>query len=135
LRNHPRRLRHHRAHHVERESFLLNLPRCPALGLWVPKAENLCHQPIFVDDATHTVVAPDPEMIQVGGAIRQWPKWRGLVQGAVRPVGVVEVLELPQTIIRRRWFQIRVRSTSSRRQLLIHRSMTEFIWGAGRRSG
>ena len=101
----------------------------------MPKAENLCHQPIFVDDATHTVVAPDPEMIQVGGAIRQWPKWRGLVQGAVRPVGVVEVLELPQTIIRRRWFQIRVRSTSSRRQLLIHRSMTEFIWGAGRRSG
>jgi hypothetical protein len=35
-------------------------------------------------------------MIQVGDAIWQGPQWRGLVQGAVRPVRVVEVLVLPQ---------------------------------------
>jgi hypothetical protein len=27
---------------------------------------NLCHQAIFVDDATRAVMPPDPEMIQVG---------------------------------------------------------------------
>src|SRR5689334_15751418 len=59
-------------------------------------AENLCHQAIFVDDATRAVVAPDPEMIQVGDAVWQGPQWRGLVQSAARPVGVVEVLVLPQ---------------------------------------
>jgi hypothetical protein len=59
-------------------------------------AENLCHQAIFVDDATRAVMPPDPEMIQVGDAIWQRPQWRDLVQGAVRPVGVVEVLVLPQ---------------------------------------
>src|SRR5260370_18251517 len=59
-------------------------------------AENLCHQAIFVDDATRAVMPPDPEMIQVGDAIWQRPQWCGLVQGAVRPVGVVEVLVLPQ---------------------------------------
>jgi hypothetical protein len=93
-------------------------------------AEHLCHQAIFVDDATRAVMPPDLEVIQVGDAIWQRPQWRGLVQGAVRPVGVVEVLVLPQPIIRWRWFQIRVRSSSSRRQLPIHRSMIEFIRGA-----
>src|ERR1022692_2624295 len=34
------------------------------------------------------------------------------------------------TIIRWRWFQIRVRSSSSRRQLPIHRSISGFILGA-----
>jgi hypothetical protein len=29
-------------------------------------AGNLCHQAIFVDDATRAVMPPDPEMIQVG---------------------------------------------------------------------
>jgi hypothetical protein len=57
-------------------------------------AENLCHQAIFVDDAIRAVMPPDPEMIQVCDAIWQGPQWRGLVQGAVRPVGVVEVLVL-----------------------------------------
>ena len=42
------------------------------------------------------VISPDPEMIRVGNAIWQRPQWRGLVQGAVRPVGVVEVFVLPQ---------------------------------------
>ena len=54
-------------------------------------AENLCHQVIFVDDATGTVMPPDPEMIQIGDAIWQRLQWRGLVQGAVRPVGVIIV--------------------------------------------
>jgi hypothetical protein len=27
-------------------------------------AENLCHQAIFVDDATRAVMPPDPEMIK-----------------------------------------------------------------------
>ena len=49
-----------------------------------------------MDDATHAVMPPDPEMIQVGDAIWQRPQWRGQVQSAVRPVGVAEVLELPQ---------------------------------------
>ena len=52
-------------------------------------AENLCHQAIFVDDAARAVMPPDLEMIRVGDAIWQGPQWRGLVQGAVRPVGVV----------------------------------------------
>jgi hypothetical protein len=49
-----------------------------------------------VDDAARAVMPPDPEMIQVGDAIWQGPQWRGLVQGAVRPVRIVEVLVLPQ---------------------------------------
>jgi len=42
------------------------------------------------------VMAPDPEMIQVGDAIWQGRQWRGLVQGAVRPARIAEVLVLPQ---------------------------------------
>ena len=63
-------------------------------------AENLCHQAIFVDDPTRAVMPPDPEIIQVGDAIWQGPQWRGLVQRAVRPVRIVEVLNSRSTIIR-----------------------------------
>jgi hypothetical protein len=46
-------------------------------AIWVRlvavSADNLCHQAIFVDDATYTVMPPDPEMIQVGDAIWQRP--------------------------------------------------------------
>jgi hypothetical protein len=35
-------------------------------------------------------------MIQVGDLVGQWPERCGLVQGAVRPVGVVEGLVLAQ---------------------------------------
>ena len=49
-------------------------------GLLACGCQNLCHQVIFVDDATGTVMLPDPEMIQVGDAIWQWLQWRGLVQ-------------------------------------------------------
>jgi hypothetical protein len=52
-------------------------------------AENLCHQAIFVDDATCAVMPPDPEMVQVGYAVGQRAQWRGLLEGSVRPVDVV----------------------------------------------
>ena len=59
-------------------------------------ADNLCHQAIFVDDATHAVMPPDPEMIQAGDAIWQRAERRGLVQGTVWPVRVAGVLVLAQ---------------------------------------
>ena len=52
-------------------------------------AESLCHQVIFVEDSASTVTPPDPEMIQISNAVGQGAERRGLVQGAVRPVGVV----------------------------------------------
>ena len=54
---------------------------------------------------------------------------RGLLQGAV-PVGVVEVFVLAQDGHKVPLVHTRVRSSSSRRQLPIHRSMTAFIRGA-----
>ena len=59
-------------------------------------AENLCHQVIFVEDSGSTVTPPDPEMIQISNAVGQGAERRGLVQGSVRPVRVVEVLVLAQ---------------------------------------
>jgi glutamate/tyrosine decarboxylase-like PLP-dependent enzyme len=59
-------------------------------------AENLCHQVIFVDDAARAVTPPHAELIQIGEAICQGTHRRGLVQGTVRPVGVVEALVLAQ---------------------------------------
>ena len=35
-----------------------------------------------MDDVTHAVMPPDPEVIQVGDAIWERPQWLGLVQGA-----------------------------------------------------
>ena len=93
-------------------------------------AENLCHQVIFVEDSASTVTPPDPEMIQISNVVGQGAERRGLVQGSVRPVRVAEVLILRSTVIRWRWFHIRVLSSSSRRQLPIQRSMIEFIRGA-----
>jgi hypothetical protein len=53
------------------------------------RAENLCHQAIFVNHASGAVAPPDTEVVQAGDAIWQRAKRRGLVQGAVRPVRVV----------------------------------------------
>jgi hypothetical protein len=89
-------------------------------------AENLCHQAIFVNHASGAVAPPNAEVVQVGGTIRQRAKRRGLVQGMVWPVRVVEVLVFAQAVIRWRWFQIKVRSSSSRRQEPIQRSMIAF---------
>ena len=54
-------------------------------------AGNLCHQAILMNNASGTVAALDPELIQAGDAIGQR---RGLVQGSVRPVPAAEVLVL-----------------------------------------
>ena len=59
-------------------------------------AENLCHQAIFMNHASGAVTPLDPEMVQVGDAVGQRAERRGLFQGAVRPVGLVEVLVLAQ---------------------------------------
>jgi hypothetical protein len=47
-----------------------------------------------VEDAASAVTPLDPEMIQISNAVGQGAERRGLVQGAVRPVRVVEVLSL-----------------------------------------
>ena len=59
-------------------------------------ADNLCHQAIFMNHASGAVASPEAKVVQVGDAIWQRAQRRGLVQGAVRPVGVVEVLVLAQ---------------------------------------
>jgi hypothetical protein len=59
-------------------------------------AENLCHQAILMDHASGTVAPPDAEVIQVSDASWQRAERRGLVQGAVWPVRVVEVLVFAQ---------------------------------------
>jgi putative transposase len=47
-------------------------------------AENLCHQVIFMNYASGAVAPPDAEVVQVGHAIWQRAKRRGLAQGAVQ---------------------------------------------------
>jgi hypothetical protein len=59
-------------------------------------AENLCHQAIFVNHASGAVAPLDTEVVQVGDAVWQRPEPCSLVQGAVRPVRVAEVLVLAQ---------------------------------------
>src|SRR5450759_5111240 len=49
-----------------------------------------------MNHASSAVAAKDAEVVQVGDAIRQRAKRRGLVQGAVWPVRVVEVFVLAQ---------------------------------------
>ena len=49
-----------------------------------------------MNHASGAVAAPDTEVVQVGDAIWQRAERRGLVEGAVRPVRVVEVLVLAQ---------------------------------------
>jgi hypothetical protein len=57
-------------------------------------AENLCHQAIFVNHASGAVAPPGAGVVRVGGAVWRRAERRGLVRGAVWPVGVVEVLVL-----------------------------------------
>jgi hypothetical protein len=59
-------------------------------------ADNLCHQVIFMNHASGAVAPKDAETVQVCDAIWQRAQRRGLAQGAVRPVSVVEVLVLAQ---------------------------------------
>src|SRR4051794_15883470 len=80
--------------------------------------------------APSTVTPLDPEMVQVDDAIGQGAQWRGLLQGTVRPVGIVEILVLSQHDHQVPLVPGQGRSSSSRRQLPIQRSMIEFIRGA-----
>jgi hypothetical protein len=68
-----------------------------------------------MNHASGAVAPPDTEVVQVDSAIWDRAKRRGVVQGAVRAVRVVEVLVLAQTLIRWGWFRIKVRPSSSRR--------------------
>ncbi len=45
-----------------------------------------------MNHASGAVAPPDAEVVQVGDTIGQRAERRGLVQGAVRPVRVIEVL-------------------------------------------
>jgi hypothetical protein len=49
-----------------------------------------------MNHAPGAVAALDPEVIQVGVAVGQRTQRCGLLEGAVRPVGVIEVLLLAQ---------------------------------------
>jgi hypothetical protein len=44
-----------------------------------------------MNHAPCAVPPPDPELIQVGDAVGQRAQWRGLLEGALRPVGIVKV--------------------------------------------
>ena len=68
----------------------------PNPNIQAVRAENLCHQVIFVDYAAGAVAPADTEVVQFGGATRQWAERRSLAQGAMWPVRVVEVLVLAQ---------------------------------------
>jgi hypothetical protein len=66
-------------------------------GVIVPvSAGNRCHQAIFMNHASGAVAPEDAEVIQIGDIIWQRAEWRGLVQGVMRPMGVIEVLVLAQ---------------------------------------
>jgi hypothetical protein len=49
-----------------------------------------------MNHASGTVAPEDAEVVQVSEAVRQRAERRGLVQGPVRPTGVVEILVLAQ---------------------------------------
>ena len=84
-----------------------------------------------MDHASGAVAPPDAERVQVGD-IRQRAERRGMVQGAVQPVRVVEVLVLAQDA-----HQVALVPDQGPVQQLtpaaanpIHRSVIEFIRGA-----
>jgi hypothetical protein len=78
-----------------------------------------------MNHASGAVAPPDAEVVQVGDAIWQ----RGAAWFRVRCGRWVlyKSSYSRRTVIRWRWFQIKVRSSSSRRQLPAQRSMIEFI--------
>ncbi len=59
-------------------------------------AETLCHQAMLMSHAACAVGSLNPDPVRVGDVAGQPAQRRGLLQGSVRPVGVVEVLILPQ---------------------------------------
>ena len=61
------------------------------------------------------ITPPDAERVRAGDITWQRAKRRSLVQGAVRPVHIVKSSYSRRTLIGGRWFQVKVRSSSSRR--------------------
>ncbi|GAA4581716.1 hypothetical protein GCM10023176_62580 [Micromonospora coerulea] len=53
----------------------------------------------------------------IGDRPRQGVQRSGVRDALMRPMGVVEPLELPEGLAKVRWFQIKVRSSNSRRQV------------------
>lgn len=51
---------------------------------------------VFVEDAADSVASGDAEVVEVDDIVRERSKWRGLAEGAVGPVVVVEGLVLGQ---------------------------------------
>ena len=49
-----------------------------------------------MNHASGAVTPPDAEVVQAGDAVWQRAQRRGLVEGAVRPVGIAEVFVLAQ---------------------------------------
>jgi hypothetical protein len=83
-----------------------------------------------MNDASGAVAPPDVEVVQAGDATWQRAERRGLVQDAVRPVRLVEVLVLAQDSHQMALVPYQGPVEHSRRQLPIQRSMIAFIRGA-----
>jgi hypothetical protein len=75
---------------------------------------------VFVQDASEAIASSDPEpgyLVWFGDQDGQWVQGSGVREALVRSVAVVEAFEFVRACSRCRWFQIRVRSSSSRRQV------------------
>jgi hypothetical protein len=87
---------------------------------------------VLVENAAETVTSSYVEvgqLVWISGPRGQRGQRSRVREALMRPVSVVELFELAQAWSRCRWFQIKVRSNSSRRQVCTHRSMIEFIRG------
>jgi hypothetical protein len=82
-----------------------------------------------MNQASGAVTPLNPELIQVSDPTGQRAQLRRLAEGSVGTVGVVEVLVLVQHDHQVPLVPVKVRSSDSRRQLPIHRSMIEFVRG------
>jgi hypothetical protein len=84
--------------------------------------------PVLMKYPTESVASSN---VKAGDLVRsrewygQWLEGAGVGDALVRSVPVVELLELPQGMQKWDWFQISVRSSSSRRQVCTHRSIME----------
>jgi hypothetical protein len=76
---------------------------------------------VFVEYATESVTSTDAEVVEpgrVGDRIRPWTQRRGAVEGTVGPMLVDKNTSYSLSACSRcAWFQIRVRSQSSCRQV------------------
>ena len=57
-----------------------------------------------MNHAADAVTSLNPDPVKVGDVVGESAQRRGLLQGSVRPVGVVEVSYSRSTVIRCRWF-------------------------------